>query len=84
MRNSWNRKHFRNILHCNFFHLTFVSCKLGSHVSTVQSDESSFVSHGVTVVRRGEHGDTLPIVSHLVSIILKNNDNFSLYLKTYS
>ena len=53
------------------FHLTFVSCKLGSHVSTVQSDESSFVSHGVTVVRRGEHGDTLPIVSHLVPIILK-------------
>ena len=33
---------------------------------------SCLVAHGIAVVGGAEHGDTLPVVSHLVTLVLQN------------
>ena len=53
--------------------VTFISCKFGRHVPTVECDEGPLVAHGVAVVGRREHSDTLAIVGNLVPIILRRN-----------
>ena len=54
--------------------VTFISCKFGRHVPTVECDEGPLVAHGVAVVGRREHSDTLAVVGNLVPIILKINE----------
>ena len=53
--------------------VTFISCKFGRHVPTVECDEGPLVAHGVAVVGRREHSDALAIVGNLVPIILRMN-----------
>ena len=53
--------------------VTFISCKFGRHVPTVECDEGPLVAHGVAVVGRREHSDALAIVGNLVPIILTIN-----------
>ena len=53
--------------------VTFISCKFGRHVPTVECDEGPLVAHGVAVVGRREHSDALAIVGNLVPIILRIN-----------
>ena len=54
--------------------VTFISCKFGRHVPTVECDEGPLVAHGVAVVGRREHSDALAIVGNLVPIILRINE----------
>ena len=53
--------------------VTFISCKFGRHVPTVECDEGPLVPHGVAVVGRREHSDTLAVVGNLVPIVLRIN-----------
>ena len=53
--------------------VTFISCKFGRHVPTVECDEGPLVPHGVTVVGRREDSDTLAVVGNLVPIVLRIN-----------